>query len=573
MNKSPYVWLLCAACLGLAACAGVTPRPVAEATVAVKPAPPALPKEHLSPNVLYELMLGEIAGQRGHLNVAVDQFMQAAIATRDPRIAERATLVSLYAHRLGAAERVGTLWAKLEPGSIEAHEALATVMMDTGRMSAAQAQLEKILALSPGTERGEAYLRIAAVLDQVPDHAEAMQVMQSLAKLHPKLPEASFAVASLAARDRNVKMAEQAITRALQLRPSWEEAALFKMRVLALESGPDRVLAFGRRFLHANPKAARFRINFARYLVHIHKWNEALRQFMQVAHENPDDPGAAYAAGLLALQSNRLDLASKYLERDLKLQPDNNQARIYLGEIAEQRKQYQEAARWYRQVPAGSSYFEAQVRLAVVLAEQGSVDTAMAQLRQLHPESAAQQVQLALVEGQILRRARRYSDAEKVLTAALAGQPGNIDLLYARALVELKLNRLDLHEADLRQILKEDPNNVDALNALGYTLANRTSQYQEALGLVQKALAQRPGDPYIMDSMGWVQYRLGNYDKAVKYLRAALAKRQDPEIAAHLGEVLWAMGRKAEARSVWNHALKADPGNAKLLGVIKKFSQ
>ncbi len=575
MNKSPYLWLLGAACLALTGCATMAPQPVAEATIAVKPAPvpapAALPREPLTPDVLYELLLGEIAGQRGHLNVAVREFTRAALKTQDPRVAERATLVSLYAHRPEQAEKVGKLWVKLRPDSIEAHEALATVMIDTGRMHEAQVQLKKILELSPGSDLGEAYLRIAAVLDQVPDHSVALHVMQSLAKLHAKLPEAQFAVATLAARNQEVEVAVQAINRALKLRPNWEEAALFKMRILALENQPQRVLAFSQAFLHANPKAAHYRINYARYLVQIRKWNLALTQFRRVATQNPNDPDAVYATGLLALQTNNSDLARKYLKRDLKLQPGNNQARVYLGEIAEQQKRYSEAARWYRQVPAGNNYFEAQLRLGVVMADQGKVDEAMTHLRQLHPDSVRQQAQLALIEGQILRRARRYEQADKVLSAALDTQPDNIDLLYARALVELKLNRLDLHVADLHKILKEDPNNADALNALGYTLANRTHRYQEALTLVQKALTLRPDDPYIMDSMGWVQYRLGHDAAAVRYLRGALKVRQDPEISAHLGEVLWTMGRKTEAEAVWNRALKVAPDNHKLLEVIKKF--
>lgn len=573
MTNSPYLWLLAAACLLLTGCASVAPKPVAEATVAVKPAPApaALPKEALTPDVLYELLLGEIAGQRGHLNVAVREFTHAAIKTRDPRVAERATLVSLYAHRPEEAEKVGKLWVQLRPDSIEAHEALATVMIDTGQMPQAQVQLERILELSPGGDLGEAYLRIAAVLDQVPDHAVALQVMQSLAKLHAKLPEAQFAVASLAARNRDADVAIQAVDRALKLRPDWEEAALFKMRILALQDDPQRVLAFSKKFLHAYPNATHFRINYARYLVHIKNWNMALKQFVRVAAENPNDPDAIYATGLLALQTNKTDLAREYLERDLKLQPGNNQARVYLGEIAEQRKHYQEAARWYRQVPAGNNYFGAQMRLGVVMAEEGKIDEALAHLGRLHPASVDQQVQLALIEGQILRHARRYEQADKVLSAALAKQPDNIDLLYARALIEIKLNKLDLHEADLRKILKEDPNNADALNALGYTLASRTNRYPEALALVQKALALRPDDPYIMDSMGWVQYRLGHDAAAVKYLRGALKVRQDPEISAHLGEVLWSMGRKKEAESVWSRALKAAPNNRKLQEVIKKF--
>ena len=197
MTNSPYLWLLAAACLLLTGCASVAPKPVAEATVAVKPAPApaALPKEALTPDVLYELLLGEIAGQRGHLNVAVREFTRAATETRDPRVAERATLVSLYAHRPKEAEEAGKLWAKLQPDSIEAHEALATVMMDSGRMPEAQVQLQKILELSPGNDLGEAYLRIAAVLARQQDRKQAVTVMRNCVALHPDDAGAQFALA------------------------------------------------------------------------------------------------------------------------------------------------------------------------------------------------------------------------------------------------------------------------------------------------------------------------------------------------------------------------------------------
>ncbi len=570
MNKSPFLWLLGAVCAGLTACSSIAPRPVAEVTVPVKPAP-ALPNVALTPDVLYELLLGEIAGQRGQLDVAATELTRAAIKTRDPRLAERATLVSLYARRPKEAEQAGRLWVELQPDSAEAHEALATLMIDAGKMPEAQAQLQKIIELSSGAHLAQAYLRIAAVMGRVRDHAAALQVMQALAQLHPQLPEAQFAVAHLAVRSGDLDTANQAIDRALKLRPGWEEAALFKMRVLASQKDSQKVLAFSTKFLDAHPHATNFRMNYARYLVDLKQWDKALVQFRRVATETPNDPDAVYAVGLLALQTDDLDLAQEYLERDLKLQPDNDQARIYLGQIAEQRKRYYEANQWYTQVPAGNDYFEAQARFSMVMAEQGDLSGARARLHQLRPESQKQQVQLALSEEQMLRHAKQYKEAYKVLTAALDKLPNNIDLLYARALIEDRLNRIDLHEADLREILKQDPKNANALNALGYTLADRTTRYQEALNLVQRALALRPDDPYIMDSMGWVQYRLGHNAEAVKYLRAALNKRPDAEISAHLGEVLWVMGQKTEAESVWNRALKETPDNEVLLGVIKKF--
>jgi tetratricopeptide (TPR) repeat protein len=246
---------------------------------------------------------------------------------------------------------------------------------------------------------------------------------------------------------------------------------------------------------------------------------------------------------------------------------------LYLGQVAEQRKQYDQAAAWYQQIESGNFYFEAQARLSLTLAKRGQLQEARELLHALQPETEQQQVQRILTEEQMLSEAKQYDEALHVLSAALKDLPDNTDLLYARALVAEKLNRIDLHEADLRKVLSKEPKNAHALNALGYTLADRTTRYKEALELLEQALALKPDDPFIMDSMGWVQYRLGNHAEAVRYLKSALEKRPDAEIAAHLGEVLWVSGDRAGAESVWSRALKDTPDNEVLMGVIKKFKQ
>ena len=303
------------------------------------------------------------------------------------------------------------------------------------------------------------------------------------------------------------------------------------------------------------------------------QWDKARAQFKQVLSASPKDPDALYAVGLLALQSNLLDEAQKYLTQNLVVQPENDQARLYLGQVAEQRKLYDEAANWYREVAPGNLYFDAQTRLSLVIAQQGGLTAARKLLHSLEAENEQQQVQIVLTEEQMLREAKQPDTALQVLTTALKDMPDNVDLLYARALVAERLGKLELHESDLRKVLLKDPKNAHALNALGYTLADRTPRYKESLELLEQALALKPDDPFIMDSMGWVQYRLGHHAEAVKYLKSALEKRPDAEIAAHLGEVLWVIGDKAGAESVWTRALKATPDNEVLMGVIKKFKQ
>ncbi|MFQ5995916.1 MAG: tetratricopeptide repeat protein, partial [Acidiferrobacterales bacterium] len=401
---------------------------------------------------------------------------------------------------------------------------------------------------------------------------EAIGIMSTLVEQDPENPSAYFALAHLAVRADKLDVAAEAITQSLELKPEWEEAALFKAGILVSQKDTVRAQQFYEEYLEQQPDATRVRLNYARYLVDLKQWEKARGQFLQVLERSPDSADAMYAVGLLSLQINRLEDADQYLKDALRLRPDNEQARIYLGQVAEERKNYVDAERWYREVGMGEYYFEAQTRLGIVFARQGSLERAREHLQTIQPQSEEQRVQLYLAEEQVLREAKQYDEALSVLNQALEVQPGNKDLLYARALIGEKLDQVDQTERDLRAILDQDPDNAQALNALGYTLADRTERHQEALKLIEQALKLKPNDPFILDSMGWVQYRLGNNTEAIKYLKRALSIRNDAEISAHLGEVLWVTGDRAQARSVWNKALEATPDSEALQGVIKKFN-
>jgi len=558
----------------LAACQS---GPVRQDVVADQANPPAeiagqdLPKQPLTADVLYYLLLGEIAGHRGELDVSVNALTRTAIKTRDPRLAERATLAALYARRSHEALMTAQLWAELRPKSSEAQEALAAAYMETNGLDSARQHFQRMLELAGEHGLPQAYLRIAATLGRQSNRAGALDVMRALVKLHDDKAVAHYALAHLSVRVSDLDSAIQSIDRALVLNPEWEDAALFKARVLVSLKDTPRVIHFHEEYLKKYPHASSVRLSYARLLVDLKHWDKAREQFKRVVADSPKNAEATFTVALLALQGNSLDEAEKYLKRTLELQPENDQARLYLGQVAEQRKRYDEAIRWYGEVESPDQLFEAQSRLAVALSRQGKVEQAREHLHGMHPQSEAQRVQLALAEEQILREAKRYDEAFDVLTRVLGELPDNTDLLYARALVAEKINRIDVTESDLRRILKKEPKNSHALNALGYTLADRTTRYTEALKLIEQALAVKPDDPFILDSMGWIQFRLGNYPEAVKYLRTAFEKRADAEIAAHLGEVLWVMGDRVAAESVWKGALKQTPDNEALIGVINKF--
>lgn len=531
-----------------------------------------LPDVALGPEILYQLLVGEIAGQRGQIGVAAATLGKVAQQTRDPRVAERATLASLYAKRYDEALRTAQLWAELRPNDTEAREALITALLELDRVAEAQGQFETLFALDE-TRRNldQAYLRAAAVLGRASNRAAAIDVMRSLVALNPTRPSAHFAMAHLLVRGGDLDKALVSVEEALKLKPDWEEAALFKARILLSQKDTQKARAFYEAFLDSNRGATTVRLNYARFLIDQKEWQKALDEFKRVAADVPDDADTIYAVGLLSLQNNRLDEAEKYFKLALELRPQNDQARLYLGQVAEQGKRYAEAVRWYREIRNGEYYFEAQTRLGGAMAKEGDLAGARQHLEGISTQNDAQRVQVALALEQVLREARQYREALDVLNTAMKSVEDDKDLLYARALVAEKLDMFDVTERDLREILKRDPKNVNALNALGYTLTDRTTRFQEALDLLQQAIALKPEDAFIMDSMGWLQYRMGNNAEAAKYLRAALKIRNDAEIAAHLGEVLWVMGNHREAESVWNRALRDTPDNEALNGVIKKF--
>lgn len=560
--------------LWLTACAGAVKTAAPADSAPAKPAKidESLPPVELTTEILYDLLLGEIAGQQGQIGVAAATLGKVAQQTRDPRIAERATLASLYAKRYEEALRSARLWVELRPRETEAREALITALLELDRVEEAREHFETLFT-SEETRRNldQAYLRVAAVLGRASNRTAAIDVMQSLVALNPTLPSAHFAMAHLMVRGGELDRALVSANEALKYRPDWEEAALFKARILLSQKEPQKARAFYESFLNDSRDANVVRLNYARFLVDQKEWEKALEEFKRVAASLPDDADTIYAVGLLSLQNNRLEEAEKYLKRALALRPQNDQARLYLGQVAEQRKRYQEAVDWYLTVKQGDYYFEAQSRLGVTLAKQGDLDSARQHLNGVKVQNDPQRVQVALAHEQILRDARKFNEALSVLNEAIKTVPGDKDLLYARALVAEKLNKLDITERDLREILKKDPKNVNALNALGYTLTDRTTRYDEAHELLQQAMSLKPDDAFIMDSMGWLQYRLGNSKEALKYLRRALEIRNDAEIAAHLGEVLWVTGDRHEAESVWNRALRETPDNESLNGIIKKF--
>ena len=327
------------------------------------------------------------------------------------------------------------------------------------------------------------------------------------------------------------------------------------------------------RLIELEPENDRYRTAYARMLVNARRFDDALEEFRTLAEQTPEDADVRYALALLLLQTNRHDEAEEQFETLIEQGQQVETAQYYLGQLAETREHLVLAIRRYQRVDQGQHYLDAQVRIAVLLAKQDRLDRAREHLHAVQSRNSKEEVRLYLVESELLIDADKYGDAKAIYDHALEEHPENTDLLYARAMLAEKMDRLDLLEQDLRSILSREPNNAQALNALGYTLADKTDRYEEAYEFISRALELKPDDYYVLDSMGWVLYRLGRHQEALEYLRRAAAASDDSEVAAHLGEVLWVTGDKAGAHQVWESALETTPDDERLRELIKRYAK
>jgi len=533
----------------------------------------ALPNQELTENLLYEFLLAEIAIQRGNAALSAQAYVDLAKRTRDPRIARRATEVAaLYARMNNAAIDAATVWHETEPGSTRALEALAGLLVAAGRYDEALPNLRKLLT-GAANDPANGFTQLTRTLANAQDKQAALKLVRSLAADYPKLAEAHFAVARAAVNAGDERVALEETRQAGQLRPDWEAAVLLEAQLLQKASADQAASLLG-GYLKKYPTARETRLAYARLLVAQKRFGEARAEFQKLMAGIPDSTDAAFAVALLSLQLKDYDAAEKYL-RSLIESPyrDKDGVRLYLGQVAEERKNLPEALRWYGEVGEGEQYVQAQIRYGQVLARQGKLDEARVRLQQAAAKNSQQRVQLILAEAQLLRDANQPKTAFDLVAQALDRVPNNPELLYDYAMLAEKIERVDILEASLRKLIAIRPEHAHAYNALGYSLADRNQRLPEARELIEKALQLAPDDSFIIDSMGWVLYRMGNLKDSVGYLRRAFAGRPDAEIAAHLGEVLWALGERAEAERVWGDAARESPDNETLANTIKRLKR
>jgi len=613
---------------GLSGCAAPRPEkpPQPAATVAPGAAESAAAQTALDAELLYELLLADLAAQRGQGALALEAATRATYRSRDRRVAGAAVRLGA---RLGAHAQVIELaqfLARLDPADLRNLLTLADAQLKTGQLAQALTVLTAAARRQTTDDAGaRAAQSIASLLAESAadagrgDSADSTKSAKSpdlLAQFDaaaapwPANAPLRLTGALLALALRRGADFQRRIDQTLRLRPRWSAAAEFKLDYLAARF-PVQAARFAAAFLRAHPGAHRFRTRYAGLLLEAGQFAPAAAELDAVLRQAPQNSEALFAAAGARFEMAQFATALQLLRRYLALNPRSDRARMFLADIHLERAEFDAAAEALREVASPAYHLDAQIALADVLARRDGAAAGIRHLRQIATRGRDEGARIVLEQARLHREfgAGGAGDAgagagdgdgdagagdgdgdagagagdgdaagagDRAALAALgeglARFPAHPDLLYQRGLLAAQLGLLDLHERDMRQLIKLQPDNAHAYNALGYTLADQTERLDEAFTLIAKGLKLRPNDPFILDSMGWVHFRRGDTTRAIDYLQRALAVREDAEIAAHLGEALWAAGRYAEARAIWAKGMEWGPDNATLLDTLRRFS-
>lgn len=541
-----------------------------------------IPDVDVSSALLYQLMAAEVAAQRGEMGSAFAVYMKLARETRDPRLARRAAELALQGHAVAQGLEAAQLWHELAPGSTEASQTLAMLYASSSRFDDAYALFKE--QLNAAARPAEELAALQRALARTQDRAGAFQLLERLAQPYAQSADVKLVLANAAQAAGLSARAEQEARAALALAPDSQRAVLTAAQYLQATDRPA-ALALLHEFVSRNPAVAETRLAYARLLIADNKFDPARAQFAALLQADPKNADLVYSMALLSMQGKLPADARTYLQRYLELiaQPDGSSnstsdgarpaepAYLYLAQIAEDDKQFPTALEWLRKIGGGDEYLTARVREAFVLSKMQRLDEARKLLRTVSTQSADEKTQLVLAEAQLLRDAKRHDESYKLLSQALAGAPDSVPLLYDTAMAAERLNQVAAMEKQLRRVIELKPDYAHAYNALGYSLADRNLRLTEALQLIEKAHQLAPQDAFILDSLGWVHFRLGDLKLAREHLERAYAARPDAEVAIHLAEVLWAGGDQDTARKLLREVRSKEPSNALLKSTVTRL--
>jgi tetratricopeptide (TPR) repeat protein len=520
--------------------------------------------------MIYEFLLGEMANQRGKPELAAQVYVDLANETQDPRVARRAAQLAFDAHQMDKSVAALNLWLKLEPASHQAKQLLTTVLLSGGKLEEARPHLVEMLAAYP-KQTGHTFTQIYSLLVRYPDKEAVLTFLHELAQPYPKVGEGHLVQAQAAAAAGKRERALEEVSLARALHPEWELAILIEAQLLDQNASPNALESL-KNFLASYPDAGEARLLYARMLLEQKQYTEARTEFKRLLDSHPESADLAFAVAMLSLEMGELDRAEVELRQALENgKKDDSTVYYYLGQLNEAKKHDDEALLNYRLVAEGEYAYTARLRVAYLLYKSNKLGEAREYLHLTNAQNNQQRVQLLSTEAQLLRDAKQLDTAYGVLAQGLEILPNHPDLLYETAMYADQLGKHDAFEQMMRKVIEVKPDHAQAYNALGYSLLERNDRVVEGMQLVERANQLAPDDAGIIDSVGWGHYRMGNLEKSLEFLRRAYNLNPDPEIAAHLGEVLWIQGIKEQAKKIWGEALKSHPENEVLQSAMKKF--
>jgi predicted Zn-dependent protease len=580
MHKPALTLITCLFGLSLAGCAAFngSASPDADQATSQKQTREQTPPEEapgdieyadFEPEVLYLLLSGEIAAQRGRYDVVLVNYLNAAKKSRDLGVIRRSLRIAQSLNADNAQTQLANLWIDIEPDNLEPHRVLAIQAVKKNDLEAALGHMETIMDLGGDAD----FDSLAAMAGNLPveKQQELLALYLQLEQRHPDTPELQFSIALLMKVSGDPEQALDQLGPLLEKHPDFQPALVLKGDLLYETGQKTEALEHLQRNTRRFPDNRQMGTLYGRMLIGEDELRLAQDEFRRLVAEFPDVPGLRLSHALVALENGENALAEEELTRLIEQGHHTDEAHYYLGRLADQNDNAEQAIGFYENVESGNYYFPALARASELKAEQGDLDAALVDIQTLREGNPEQAENFWLLEVNLLLDNDRPETALETANDALADYPGNIQLRYARAMQLDSSGRHEEAEEDLRAILDDEPDNAVALNALGYIITIRSDRYEEAQELIERALAQDPENPAILDSMGWVLFKQGETERALDYLTRAWEAYPDPEVAAHLGEVLWQTGDRSQAEMIWEQGLEQAPEHPVLRETIERL--
>jgi len=576
MHKSVPFLFTCLLGLTLAGCASLTgteEAPAKSETVAAgektEPQPP-VEYADFEPETLYLLLSAEIAAQRGRYDITLVNYLKAAKQSRDQVVIERAMRIAQSLNGDNAQKQLAELWLDIDPDNLQAHRISAIQAVKGNDLQTAIHHMERIM-----DQGGDAdFDSLAALAANLPpeQQQELLALYNEMSDRHPDTPELEYSIALLLKVTGQPQQALDRLEPLLQENANFQPAIILKGDLLyqtgQKSSALDYLLTNTRRF----PGNRQMGTLYGRMLINEGELQAAQDEFNRLVKRFPDTPGLRLSHALVALENGQTDLARQELTQLAEQGHHTSEANYYLGRIEDQASNTEQAIGYYQSVEQGNYYFPALARASSLLAENGQLEDAIDRIRRLREANPRQAENFWLLEVNLLLDQEQQQQALSTATEALEEHPDNIEIRYARAMLYDGIGQPADAEADLKQIIEQEPENAVALNALGYILTTRTDRLREARGYIEKALRLDPNNPAILDSMGWVLFLEGQLEPALEYLSRAWAAFPDPEVAAHYGEALWMNGAEEQARIIWQEGLEQDSNHEVLRETIDRLT-